>query len=48
MFCARGPHVCRAQFLGIKLKTAESVSNMINLFIRDAMCGENLRESVYD
>ena len=48
MFCARGQQVCRAQFLGVKLKTAEGVSNMINLFIRDAMCSENLRESVYD
>ena len=47
MFCARGQHVCRAQFLGVKLKTAEG-ENMINLFIRDSMCGENLRESVYD
>ena len=48
MFCARGQHVYRAQFLGVELKTAEGVSNMINLFIRDAMWGENLRERVYD
>lgn len=36
MFCARGQQVCRAQFLGVKLNTAEGVSNMINLFTRDA------------